>query len=508
MKLHAIVAAHARRAPDREAVVIGSECVTYAELDARADRVAAGLRRAGLAAGDRVVLYLGNGLPFVELFLAVLKAGALAVPVTTRLVAPELRYIVGDTTPFAVAFDPEHRDIVAEACEAAPLARRIVCGPSSEPGDLLLDALGVSAGEPVPARPPEPDDAMIAYSSGTTGFPKGAVITHANLVTQTYMAATAWRLGEDDRFLATTPLAHRTGLARLVNALVLGATAVVMPRFDAADAMRLIDAERITAMGVVPTVARMLLEHASDDPASGRSLRVVLVTGEAFPVDVKRRLLDRWPHVRLISFFAMTEASVVTLLPPEEQFTHPGSVGRPLPGVELRIVDDKDRDVPIGDVGEILVRSGEPGRWAVMRGYYNRPDATAEAFVDGFFRTGDLGRLDADGHLSIVDRRKDMILSGGLNVYSKEVERALESHPSVAEAAVIGVPDDRFGEAVVAYVIPRSGLAIAGETLTEHCKREIASFKKPKVVRIVDELPRNSLGKVLKAELRRRERRG
>jgi long-chain acyl-CoA synthetase len=228
----------------------------------------------------------------------------------------------------------------------------------------------------------------------------------------------------------------------------------------------------------------------------------VLVTGEAFPVEVKRRLQARWPKARMYSFFAMTEGGAVTSLGPDEQLTHGTTVGRPLPGVEVRLVDDKDQDVPVGEVGEILIRSGEPGRYTIMRGYYHRPEADAEAFVDGFLRTGDLGRFDADGYLTIVDRKKDMILSGGLNVYSKEVERALESHPAVAEAAVIGIADRHYGEAVCAYVILNPGASATAEELIAHCRTLIASYKKPRQIRFVESLPRNSVGKVVKTLLR------
>lgn len=507
MKLHALVASHARRVPERLAVVSGSTRLTYGELGTRVRRLARGLSAGGLRPGDRVVLYLGNGVPLIDLLLAVLEEGGVAVPVTTWLVAPELRYIVGDTTPHAIAYAPEHRAVVDTALGSSPGVRRLVAGPAS-PGEQSFEELARAGADEREDRglPLGSDDAIIAYTSGTTGFPKGAIITHSNLVAQSYVTSVTWGLAESDRFLATTPIAHRTGLARAANAFVLGATLVVMPRFDVAEAARLIEDEGITIMGMVPTVGRMLLEHLPTGGKGGETLRVVLVTGEAFPVEVKRGLIERWPAVRLYSFFAMTEAGVVTMLGPEEQFTHPASVGRPLPGVEVRIVDDKDRDVPAGEVGEVLVRCGEPGRWLLMRGYWNNPDADAEAFLDGFLRTGDLGRFDAGGHLYIVDRRKDMILSGGLNVYSKEVERALESHPCVGEAAVVGTPDPLYGEAVVAYVVPRAGAVIDPAALIEHCRTVIAGYKKPKHVRVVDALPRNSLAKVMKEELRHRER--
>ena len=503
MKFGTVVAAQARRVPERVAVACGAERLTFGELNARSDRLANALLGRGLRSGDRVVLYLGNGLPFVELFLAAAKAGAIAVPVPARLVGPELRYIVGDTRPFAIAFEGSARPIVETARELAPDVVSIVAGSDAAPGELrLADLVDAGAAAPSPWLPPALDDLMILYTSGTTGVPKGAIITHSNLITQTYMNVSAWKLTEDDRLLATTPLAHRIGLARVTCGLLLGATSVVMPRFDAADAMRLIDAEGVTVMGMVPTIARMLLDHLEGVAGGGESLRVVLVTGEAFPVEVKRRLQARWPQVRMYSFFAMTEGGTVTTLGPTEQLSHGATVGRPLPGVEVRIVDDNHHDVPTGDVGEILVRSGEPGRYTIMRGYYNRSEADAEAFVDGFFRTGDLGRFDADGYLSIVDRKKDMILSGGLNIYSKEVERALESHPAVAEAAVVGVPDARFGEAVCAYVILNHGASVTADELIERCRSLIASYKKPRDVRFVESLPRNSVGKVVKESLR------
>jgi acyl-CoA synthetase (AMP-forming)/AMP-acid ligase II len=506
VKIGAIVSGNARRRPDRAAVVCGGRRLTFGALDALSDRLAWGLLARGLRPGDRVVLYVGNRLEFVTLFLAVVKAGGLVVPVTTRLVGAELAYIVGDARPFALAAEPSGREAAAQALAAAPGVLRIVVGPAAA-GEASLDALAAAGRDaPPPALPPQPDDVMINYTSGTTGFPKGAITTHANLVTHCALTAADWRLSADDVFLATTPLAHRTGLSRLMAGLLLGTTVVVMERFDAAETLRAIDAEGVTVMGMVPTVARMLIEELDRRPGGARSLRVALVTGEAFPVEVKQRLLAHWPHLRMYSFFAMTEAGAVTALGPDEQFTRPASVGRVLPGVEVRLVDDKLRDVPPGEVGEILVRSGEPGRYMTMRAYWNRPEATAETLVDGFVRTGDLGRFDADGYLYVVDRAKDMILSGGLNIYSKEVERALESHPAVAEAAVIGVPDPRFGEAVCAYVIARAGAAVTEEALIEHCRARIASYKKPRHVRLVDDLPRNSTGKVLKDVLRRRER--
>jgi long-chain acyl-CoA synthetase len=277
-----------------------------------------------------------------------------------------------------------------------------------------------------------------------------------------------------------------------------------MERFDADAAIDLIEREGVTAAGMVPTVARMLMPQLEKAPQRCASLRHVIVTGEAFPVDLKRRLIELLPQVSLHSFFAMTEVGSVSSLEHEEQFTHPTSVGRPTPGVEVKLVDDKGLQVSVGDAGEMLVRAGPPGRFTTMRGYYNRPQETAATIVNGWVHTGDMARFDADGYLYIVDRKKDMVLSGGFNIYTKEVEQALLEHPAVQDAAVVGVPDEIFGEAVVAFIETQPGQTITKADLAEHTKSRIASYKKPKHVFFVDSLPRNPLGKILKNELRER----
>ncbi|HYH22886.1 MAG TPA: AMP-binding protein [Azospirillum sp.] len=509
MRLETIVAAHAQRHPQRVAVVCGERRVTYAELDAAGERFARALAARGVGIGDRVVLLLPNRAELVEALLGVLKAGALAVPVSTRLAAAEVRVILEDCASKAVVLAPDSRAVLEAAAAGLPGAPLRIVLEEAQEGELDFRALcaAVAGGRlpPAPVKPPvEPDDCMICYTSGTTGRPKGVIVTHANIVVMHGLInAVGWGLTEADRFLVTTPLAHRTAMGRLGNALCLGATLVVMPAFDAAATVATIGREGVTVMGLVPTVARLLMPEIARDPARCATLRVILATGEAFPVELKRRLGDLLPHVSLYSFFAMTEAGGVTSLGPGEQISHAASVGRPTPGVEVRLVDADGADVPAGEVGEILVRAGAPGRYGTMRGYFNRPEETAATIVDGFIRTGDLGRFDADGYLYVVDRKKDMIVSGGLNIYSKEVEQALAGHPAVQEAAVVGAPDPVYGESVVAFVEPRPGHPVSEAELIEHCRSLIASYKKPRRVVFVEALPRNAVGKVLKAELRR-----
>ena len=298
-------------------------------------------------------------------------------------------------------------------------------------------------------------------------------------------------------------MAHRTGIARLVTCFCLGSALIVVPRFDAAEVVRLIEAERATVIGVVPTIVRLLLPEIEKRPKACRSLRTMLATGEVFPPELKSRLFAALPALGLYSFYSQTEAGLVSCLGPEDQPSHPDSIGRPVAGVEVRIVDDALVDVAAGAPGEVLVRCGAPGEATVMREYFNRPNDTRAAFTGGWLRTGDIARMDSDGYMYFIDRARDMIVSGGLNIYSAEVEAALARHPAVAEAAVIAVPDERFGEAVLAWVALKPDHNLSADELIAHCRSLIAGYKKPKHVRFVDKLPRNSVGKIAKAELRR-----
>jgi long-chain acyl-CoA synthetase len=502
MRQEKLLAAHAVRAPEKTALVFGQRRVTYAELYESSQSLAAGLHRNGVKPGDRVLVYLPNGVEFAQTIFAAFALGAVVVPVNTRLTPKELVYFAQDSRPSVMFFHSDSAEALQPIQADLAGIRKIVVGKAID-GALAFEELAAPSDESLPEIPLTAEDSMIMYTSGTTGKPKGALITHANFVVQHgYLNAIEWGISREDRFLVTTPLAHRTGLARMTNALLLGATLVIMDRFDPAAAIELIEREGVTAAGMVPTVARMLMPHLEKDPGRCASLRHVIVTGEAFPVELKRRLIELLPKVRLHSFFAMTEVGSVSSLEHEEQFTHPTSVGRPTPGVEVKLVDDAGKEVSVGEAGEMLVRSGIPGRFTTMRGYYNRPEETAKTIVNGWVHTGDMARFDADGYLYIVDRKKDMVLSGGFNIYTKEVEQALLEHSAIADAAVVGVPDPIFGEAVVAFLEMRAGRTLSKADVAEHTKSRIASYKKPKYVYFVDALPRNALGKVLKNELR------
>lgn len=503
MRLENILKSQALRNDTKTAVVCGARRVSYKELVARVSATALALKKRGLRPGDRIVLFLPNGIEIVELFFAAFSIGAVVVPVTTRLTPRELGHICRDCEPAAIVVDGAS-DAIAAVLAEHPQALSVTTGDPVQ-GAMSYDALLADRAERMDTLSVESDDALIMYTSGTTGAPKGAIITHANVIVQhRFINGVEWQVGADDAFLVTTPLAHRTGFARMANALSLGGKLVVMPKFDAAAAVDLIAREEITVAGMVPTVCRMLLPEVERSPGSFQSLRTIVVTGEAFPVDLKRKFIALLPNVFLVSFFAMTEAGAVTSLSHDEQFAYADSVGRPTPGVEVKIVNDNGVELGTGEPGELLVRAGVPGRYSVMRAYYNRPEATAEAISDGWIRTGDIAKSDEQGYLYIVDRKKDMVLSGGFNIYTKEVEQALLSNPEVADAAVVGVPDAIFGEAVAAFIEPVKDMCPTPDSIIQHVRDLVAGYKKPKYVVIVDQLPRNSLGKVLKNDLRRK----
>ena len=503
MKLATLLAQNARRYPDKVALVCGGARLTFAGLDARGDRLANALARRGVGPGDRVALAMPNSIELVEAMAAVLKLGALIVPLSTRLAAREIAYIIGHCEPRAALYSEAMRPAVAAAPGSSDAARIVVGAPEAgEEGYSAFLESGEAA--PPPAPPAAADDCMIAYTSGTTGRPKGAVATNANLVVAALANVIEWELGERDVVLATTAMAHRTGLSRLANAIVVGCRLVMQPRFDAAGALALIEREKVTVAGGVPTVFRMMAPEFERRPEAASSLRLIVATGEVFPVPVKQRLWAAIPHVGLYTFLAQTEAGYIAALRPEEQKARPHAAGRPIFGVEVRAVDADGNDAPRGEPGELLVRCGEPGRAVVMREYFRDPGATEAAFDGGWFRTGDVGYFDADGFLYFVDRAKDMIVTGGLNVYSKEVEIALTEHAAVADAAVVGVPDEAFGEAVAACVVLEQGAGATADELIEHCRARIAGYKKPRHVHVFDELPRTGTGKVVKQELKRR----
>jgi long-chain acyl-CoA synthetase len=501
MKFATFLAAHARTMGNRDALVCGNRRLSFHDLDERTTRMASALRKRGVSVGDRVCIYLPNGIEFVEAFLATVKAGAIAVPINLPLSVPEVAHIVTDCNPVAAFIGCGTAIAFEEASESIKTVMTIyVDGPENSVVSLLGEG-----DDALPEVPFDFDDCMIGYTSGTTGRAKGVILTQSNFVyVNGSLNGYHWGINKDDIQISTTPLSHRTGFARVMNMVLLGSPLVIMPKFDAATAADLVEREQVSLFSMVPTVGRMMLNEIEANPLRFKSLRIMLATGEAFPLEMKKRLQESLPDVRIYSFYAMTEVGAIAGLDASDQFSRPASVGRPWPGIDVKLVlDGRTVEVP-EEIGEIWVRTGAPGCFSTMRGYFNRPEATADALQMGWVRTGDMGRFDEDGYLYLVDRMKDMVLSGGYNIYSKEVEATLLQHPDVVDAAVIGIPDELFGEAVAAYLEVRPGAAREPEHYITFCKARIASYKKPKHIVFVDALPRNSTGKVLKTALRAR----
>ena len=473
------------------------------ELEDNANSLANGLIEIGLSTGDRVVIMLPNCLNIAISMAAVAKAGGIIVPVSARLTGQEIKYLIDDSNPFAVIYSPDCRDVIKDL-SAAKNFIKITTNVALKNEISLNQIISNRTSKPPHLSGKQNEEALLCYTSGTTGEPKGVISTHQNIIFgQCWLGALEWELHSTDRMLCITPMAHRIGIARLAGCFSLGSTLIIQEKFDPLMTIDLIEKENITHLGVVPTIVRMLLPQMEKYPAKCKTLKGILATGESFPIILKKRLFTALPDLQLYSFYSQTEAGLVSCLKPEQQETHPDSIGLPANGVEIRIVDRNLKDVPVESTGEMLVRCGKPGEATVMKRYFNRPDDTDAAFVDGWLRTGDLGRRDKDGYFYFVDRLKDMIISGGLNIYSREVEIALESYPGISEAAVIGVPDSLFGETVMAFLTCKELTSPpSNKELALHCQKLIASYKKPRHIHFLDQLPRNRNGKIAKAELR------
>jgi fatty-acyl-CoA synthase len=472
--------------PDRPAIVFGEEVRTHAELHERAARLASVLAAGGVRAGERVALLLHNRIEFVEALLACHRLAAIAVPINFRLASDEIKYILADSGAVALIHDSDL--------------------PALEVG-LVLEVGGnyeaaVASAPPCLQTPEllEDDVALMCYTSGTTGRPKGGLLTHANLVASTLSWIHEMGAGQDDVWLSGQPLFHIGGINGLLPFLVLGATVIITPSttFDPDAMLGLIAFHSVTMCIFVPTQWATICASHSVARVDPRQLRVAMWGASPAPTHTLEAMARAFPSAAIVSAYGQTEMSgATTLLKGPDSTRKMGSVGQPMLGVELRVVDDDLRDVPVGEVGEIVYRGPN-----VMAGYHRQPEATDEAFAGDWFHSGDLARFDDEGFLWLVDRKKDMIVSGGENVYPAEVERVLLDHPAVAEAAVIGVPHPRWVETPVAFVVLSGGRDVGEAELIAHCRQYLAGYKKPSAVFLVEDLPRNAGGKVLKRHLR------
>ncbi len=506
MLLHDLLEFRARVSPDAPFATMGSHTLSFREADRRANQLAHALAGAGLEKGDRFAILAKNCIEYALLYYAASKAGVVPVPMNYRLAPPEWAYILGDAGARLVLARGGLADALATVRNDLPGVERYV--------GLETDAAGFEpfedfvAGQPQtrPDRNVSPEDDLYQmYTSGTTGRPKGAVITHRALCSNLHQVLLNFGGEPGERALIVAPLYHAAAGIITFCTVQSGGCLYIQEDFDPAEVVRALAEERIAIALLVPAMIQFCLVAVPD--AGERkypALRLVVYGASPIAEETLRQAIDVF-DCGFLQGYGMTELSAVAsnLLPEDHRLALSGrpdlllSAGRPVAGTEIRIVDEEDNRLPSGQIGEVIVRGPQ-----VMRGYWNLPDATTEALRNGWMHTGDAGILDDDGYLFIQDRVKDMIVSGGENVYPREIEEVLYGFPAVAEAAVFGVPDARFGEAVKAAVVLREGASATADDIIDYCRGKLAGFKRPTSVDFVDALPRNPTGKVLKKDLR------
>ena len=489
--------------PDKPLCHIADLTFTYAQVDEISGRVATSLRGLGLERGDKVAVQLPNLPQFLFTYFAVLKAGLVMVPLNPLLRAPEVAYHLRDSDArVLVTFEMFAAEAVKGAAQVEGVATYVVNMPGNEQrpeGTRHYDELYFAddTGEIEPAN--ADDTAVIIYTSGTTGKPKGAELTHFQLFMNCTVAGDLFGFRDDDVGVAVLPLFHVFGLSSVLNVCVrFDGTLVLIPRFEPGAVIDAIERHRCTIFSGVPTMYFGLLQA----DISGRdlsALRVGVSGGAAIPGEVIRAFEEKFPGVVILEGYGLSETASTTTFNVSAEQRKVLSIGKPIWGVEVRVADEDGKPLPPGpgNVGEIVIRGHN-----VMKSYYKNPDATAEAFRGGWFHTGDLAYVDDDGYLFVVDRKKDLVIRGGYNVYPREVEEVLFAHAAVAEAAVIGRPDEKLGEEILAFVVTKPGATITPEELIAYCKERLAAYKYPRDVRIADELPKGPTGKILKQELR------
>ena len=519
LNLASIISHHARLAPQKEAIVWEHMRLSFAELDAMSNRVANALTEMGIGYGDKVALNCTNLPYFPIVYYGIMKAGAAVVPICVLFTPREIAYHLRDSDAKAVFVFEGSDDLPlvhstkaafddVETCEHLIVMTNDIMGASPFPEHKTLTQITADKSDKFEIYPTRPDDTCaILYTSGTTGQPKGAELTHLNLWSN---VVTGWSIhlpvldftdGEQKTVLITLPLFHTTGQTVQMNTNLYGGNRVVLlPRFDARTTLDTMVAERVNFWVGVPTMFWSLLKYAEDNGYDvsriAENMKVCTSGGAPMPVEVMLAFQEKF-GVRVMEGYGLSETSPLATFNHFEKPSKPGTVGQAIFGVDVRCFDEDDNEVLRGTRGEVVIRGTN-----VMKGYYKRPEATAEAFRNGWFHTGDIGVMDTEGYLAIVDRKKDMILRGGYNIYPRELEEVIITHPAVSLCAVIGVKHDRLGEEVKAFVVLNQNSKLTEAEFVEWCKTQIAANKYPRQVEFRDELPLGRTGKIYKRGLR------
>jgi long-chain acyl-CoA synthetase len=491
LNLASLLSESAERSPDAPAIRLGEIELTYGELDDRSARLATLLEEKGVERGDRVGVMLPNVPEFPVAYYGVLRAGAIVVPMNVLLKQREIAFYLEDSgAELLLAW---HGFCDQAGAGAATAGAELI---EIEPAAC---AATLAEHEPTPglATTAKDDTAVILYTSGTTGKPKGAELTHANLARNADVSSrTTSEIAAGDVVLGALPLFHSFGQTVAMNAsLSVGACLTLVPKFDPGEALATMQRDGVTHFYGVPTMYGALLHHPERESFDTSSLRICITGGASMPVEVLRGFEEAF-GAKVMEGYGLSETSPVACSNHPDKERKPGSIGNPIEGVEMRIVNENDQPVAQGEVGEIVIRGHN-----VMKGYWQRPEATEEAMRGGWFHSGDMARTDEDGYFYIVDRKKDLIIRGGYNVYPREVEEVLYEHPKIREAAVLGVPHDEWGEEIGAAVVLHEGEQLSSEEVSAYVKDRIAAYKYPRLVWFLDELPKGPTGKILKREI-------
>jgi acyl-CoA synthetase (AMP-forming)/AMP-acid ligase II len=499
--------------PDREAIIFDKHRITYLELSERVNQLANALAELGVGSGDRVALLQVNCNQHIEAYFATAKLDAIYVPLNFRAKGDELAFVLNNSSPKVMLVGERYLSVITDIRSQIDVVQHYVClDGSSRDGWLSYDTLLEETTSDELHFPEATDDdtTVLMFTAGTTGTPKGVMLTHNSFASYILTNVSSVDPEIEEKNILTVPLYHIAGLQAVMAAIYGGRTLIIQRQFEPKEWMELVVRERTNRAMLVPTMLKQLMEHPDFHTYDLSSLEVITYGAASMPINVIKRAIQEFPGVRFINAFGQTEtASTITMLPPEDHVLDGSpdevekklkrltSIGKPLPDIEIRIVNEEGNDVKPGEVGEIVAQ-GE----RLMKGYWQMEEATSAAIRGGLLFTGDLGYVDDDGYIFLAGRAKDFIKRGGEMVSPEEVEQVLLAHPKVDDAAIIGVPDEDWGERVRAVIVPKTGDMPEEQELIEYCRQRLSSFKKPESVVFVDELPRNPMGKVLKRVLR------
>lgn len=491
------------RYPDKLALVFKENRWTYRHIHERVGRLSSALQNLGIRKGDRVSTAMWNSSEMLEIYLASARIGAIFTPYNFRLTKGEMAYVIGDSEPAILFMDEKCRDVALEAAAGEIPLDRLYMTSAGDHGDLHSydELLKHSPISDQPAFVNGNDPCQLLYTSGTTtGKPKGVILSHDNICWNSLCISTARRDRDDDVHFVAGPLFHTVALNSVFTSRLSRCNTVILhERFDPLQVMKAVDQEKVTVLSLAPTMFIMLMEACKPGDYETSSVTALSSGGDKLPIAVQKALREYFPNIRgIYDIYGLTECPNVTCLHCDLSIQKFGSIGLPLPYVEMKLLDHAGKEVEQGQVGEIVIRGPN-----MLQGYYKQPEATAEAVKDGWFHTGDAARTDEEGYIYLADRIKDIIISGGENIASREVEEIIYKHPDVVKVACFAAPDEKWVERIVAAIIPKEGKAPTLEEIREHCRKDLAGYKLPREIMIVDKMPETPTGKIQKFELKR-----